>query len=149
MTPHKTPATLSVVLLASAVMACASQARSSRPAETGPTTSSVSETDIQNQPGQPIEKVLANRVSGVDVAMTPDGFLSVRIRGASTVMGSSEPLYVIDGVPITPGPNGALMGINPGDIESIRVLKDAANTAMYGSRGANGVIVIKLKKAGH
>jgi TonB-dependent SusC/RagA subfamily outer membrane receptor len=55
-------------------------------------------------------------------------------------------LYVIDGVPITPGPGGSLSGINPSDIASIEVLKDAVSTTMYGSRGANGVILIKTKK---
>jgi len=60
-------------------------------------------------------------------------------------MGSNEPLYIIDDVPINPGPNGSLSGINPYDIATIEVLKDATGTAMYGVRGANGVIIIKTK----
>ena len=68
----------------------------------------------------------------------------VRIRGSQSFYG--DPLYEIDGVTITPGPNGSLSGINPSDIESIKVLKSAAETSMYGSRGANGVIIIKTKR---
>ncbi|HET9709242.1 MAG TPA: TonB-dependent receptor plug domain-containing protein [Gemmatimonadales bacterium] len=94
----------------------------------------------------PIEEALSGRFPGVEVNRTADGGIAVRIRGGSSLMGSNEPLYVIDGVEIAPGANGALYGINPYDIESIEVLKDATSTAMYGSRGSNGVILIKMKK---
>ncbi|MBC7791209.1 MAG: TonB-dependent receptor plug domain-containing protein, partial [Anaerolineae bacterium] len=60
---------------------------------------------------------------------------------------SNAPLYVVDGLAIQPGPNGSLVGINPYDIETIEVLKDAASTSMYGSRGSNGVILIKTKRS--
>jgi TonB-dependent SusC/RagA subfamily outer membrane receptor len=93
----------------------------------------------------PIEESLEGRFPGVEVMRTPSG-IAVRIRGGSSILGSNDPLYVIDGVEITPGPNGALTGINPYDIESIEVLKDATSTAMYGSRGSNGIIIIKMKK---
>lgn len=106
----------------------------------------VTSNDITKDPGQPIEQVLAGRFPGVEVNRTSDGGVAVRIRGGSSLMGSNEPLYVIDGVEINPGVNGALAGINPYDIDSIEVLKDATSTAMYGSRGANGVIIIKMKK---
>jgi TonB-dependent SusC/RagA subfamily outer membrane receptor len=101
--------------------------------------------DIDRQPGRDIERALHGRIAGVVVSPSSDGGISVRIRGATSGH-SSEPLYILDGLPIQPGPNGTLTGINPSDIESIRVLKDAADTAMYGSRGANGVIVIKTKR---
>jgi TonB-dependent SusC/RagA subfamily outer membrane receptor len=101
---------------------------------------------IANAAGQPIEKILADRVAGVRLGRTPDGTLTVQIRGATSLNSDAQPLYVIDGVPITPGPGGALSGINPYDIASIEVLKDAASITMYGSRAANGVIVIKMKK---
>ena len=101
--------------------------------------------DIQRHPGEPIEEILAGRIAGVDVRRTPDG-IAVRIRGQTSLRGDSEPLYVIDGIPIQPGPGGALVGINPYDIESIKVLKDPADTAIYGVRGANGVIVITTKR---
>jgi TonB-dependent SusC/RagA subfamily outer membrane receptor len=101
---------------------------------------------IEASSGQPIEKILADRVAGVVLGRTADGTLTVRIRGANSFSADKEPLYVIDGVPITPGPGGSLSGINPSDIASIEVLKDAVSTTMYGSRGANGVILIKTKK---
>jgi TonB-dependent SusC/RagA subfamily outer membrane receptor len=101
--------------------------------------------DIQRHPGEPIEEILAGRIAGVEVRRTRDG-LAVRIRGETSLRGDSEPLYVIDGIPIQPGPGGALVGINPYDIESIKVLKDPADTAIYGVRGANGVIVITTKR---
>lgn len=101
--------------------------------------------DIARQPGEPIEKILEGRVAGVEVRQTRNG-IEVRIRGQTSLLGGSEPLYVIDGVPIEPGPGGALVGISAYDIESIKVLKDVADTSMYGVRGANGVIVITTKR---
>jgi TonB-dependent SusC/RagA subfamily outer membrane receptor len=79
------------------------------------------------------------------VTRTPDGGVAIRIRGNSSISANMEPLYVIDGVEIQPGPGGALTGINPHDIASIEVLKDAASLAYYGLRAANGVILIKTK----
>lgn len=111
------------------------------------TASTVGAAEIDKAPGESIEKVLEGRVAGVVVSRSPEGGIAVRIRGATSLYGNSEPLYILDGIPIQPGPNGSLSGINPNDIESIRVLKEAAETAFYGSRGANGVIVIKTKKA--
>jgi TonB-dependent SusC/RagA subfamily outer membrane receptor len=108
----------------------------------------VTEEDVRRlAPGQPIEEVLAGRFPGVIVTRVPGG-VSVRIRGAESFYGSTEPLYVIDGLPIQPMPGGGLSGINPYDIESIQVLKDPAETALYGVRGANGVIIIKTKRPG-
>ena len=110
--------------------------------------STVTSEDIERQGAtdEPLEKVLQGRVAGVTVTRAVDGGIAVRIRGASSIYGNAEPLYVLDGVAIQPGPNGSLTGINPSDIESIKVLKDPAETAMYGVRGANGVIVIKTKR---
>jgi TonB-dependent SusC/RagA subfamily outer membrane receptor len=88
------------------------------------------------------------RVPGVWITRTEDGGIAVRIRGATTITGNNEPLYVIDGVAVQSGPGGSLTGVNPYDIASIEVLKDAAATSMYGARGANGVIVIKMKQPG-
>lgn len=111
-------------------------------------TGTVTADDIQRTTGdeQQIEKALAGRVAGVVVSRTPDGSIAVRIRGGSSIYGSNMPLYVLDGVAIEPGPGGALAGISANDIESITVLKDAASLTMYGSRGANGVIVVKTKR---
>ena len=141
-----TPRTwLSVVLLAGLAAGCGSS-RAARRAPADNTT--VTAQDIQNNPSQPIEKVLQAKVPGVWITRTPDGGIAVQIRGNTSIYGEQQPLYVVDGVPIQPGPNGALNGVNPYDIESIKVLKDAAETAMYGMRGANGVIVVKTKKPG-
>ncbi len=92
-----------------------------------------------------LEQLLAGRIAGVTVTATPGGGISVRISGPTSFSLSQEPLYVVDGVPIEAGPNGTLSWLNPEDIESIAVLKYEADKAIYGVRGANGVIVIKTK----
>jgi TonB-dependent SusC/RagA subfamily outer membrane receptor len=102
--------------------------------------------DIERSPGQSIEEILKDRVAGVTVTQGQGG-LVVRIRGVSSFYGNNEPLYVLDDVPIAAGPGGVLRGLSPYDIESINVLKDPAETALYGVRGANGVILIKTKRA--
>src|SRR5947209_341314 len=84
--------------------------------------------DLSQQPGKSIEEVLAGRIAGVQVGRDQTGTLTVRVRGASSINGSSEPLYVIDGIAIQAGPGGSLAGINPSDIESIQVLRDAMAT---------------------
>lgn len=99
--------------------------------------------------GQPVghaEELLEGRFPGVEVIRLVTGDVSVRIRGASSIVGSNEPLYVIDGMEISPGPGGALVGINPADIARIEVLKDVGSTSLYGVRGANGVIVITTRR---
>jgi TonB-dependent starch-binding outer membrane protein SusC len=107
----------------------------------------VTSDDMDVAPNQPLEKTLQGHIAGVTIVQTPDGGIAVRIRGATTINGDSQPLYVIDGMPIQPGPSGSLVGINPRDIASIEVLKDAASLAFYGVRAANGVILIKTKHA--
>lgn len=99
-----------------------------------------------------IDQVLQGRAAGVQIQQnsgTPGGSSSVRIRGISSITGSNEPIYVVDGV-IIDGNSGSLnanplAGINPADVASIDVLKDASATAIYGSRAANGVIMITTK----
>ena len=107
----------------------------------------VSGEELDRAGNDPIEKTLAAKVPGVMISRTADGGIAVRIRGNTSINGPSEPLYVIDGLAIQPGPGGALVGINPHDIESIEVLKDAASLSYYGMRAANGVILIKTKHA--
>ena len=88
------------------------------------------------------------RTPGVVIGRTSEGNLTIRIRGgASSITGNNAPLYIVDGVPFQPTTDGGLSGLNPYDISSIRVLKDATDITMYGVRGANGVIVIKTKHA--
>jgi TonB-dependent SusC/RagA subfamily outer membrane receptor len=106
----------------------------------------VSGDQIQQTPGDPIEKLLMNRSPGVWVGRGADGGLAVRIRGGSSLMANAAPLYIVDGSPFLPGPDGTLTGLNPYDIESIKVLKEPAELSMYGVRGANGVIIIKTKQ---
>ena len=93
-----------------------------------------------------VEELFAGRFPGVQV-FSANGGISVRVRGGSSINGSNEPLYVVDGITIEPGPGGALIGINPQDVAKIEVLKDVGSTAIYGVRGANGVILITTRKA--
>lgn len=87
---------------------------------------------------------MLSRVPGLQVAEGPGGNVTVRVRGATSFHGGQDPLFVLDGT-VLPSPAG-LGGIDPNTIESITVLKDAGDTAIYGSRGANGVIVITTKR---
>ncbi|MEO5650094.1 MAG: TonB-dependent receptor [Ginsengibacter sp.] len=122
-------------------------------------TSELKQTSIMS-----VDQGLVGRASGVQVTQTsgmPGAIASIRIRGTSSLQGGNEPLYVIDGVPVYNGDGygntggktqmSPLSTINPNDIASIDVLKDASATALYGSRAANGVILIttKMGKNGH
>lgn len=118
------------------------------PSATRPLVGSVvTSEDLDRAPDQSIERTLQSRVPGVIITRGPDGGLSIRIRGPNTINGSTEPLFIIDGQPMLPGPGGTLSGINAHDIASIEVLKDAASLAFYGIRAGNGVIIIKTKHA--
>lgn len=150
--PASLHASLGLSLVVALLPACAHRGGADlndageEPDRSPPDPSTVTAEDIRRQPGESVEQILAGRVAGVWVTQSPDGGIAVLIRGATSVEGSTAPLYVIDGVPIQPGPYGQLTGISPYEIESIRVLKDAATTTMYGSRGANGVILVTLKR---
>lgn len=102
--------------------------------------------EVEKRPNEPIASLLEARFPGVSVSTGPGGSLIVRIRGTSSFYSSTEPLYVVDGTPIRPSPLGGLTGINPHDIESIKVLKYPTETSLYGLRGANGVILITTKR---
>ena len=153
MTSYSFRGSLPLALAISVVGGCAGHTRggdvAATPAPSTPPRATVTSEDIQRTPGEPIEKVLMGRFPGVSVTRAADGGVVVRIRGTTSIYGSNEPLYVIDGIAIQPGPDGSLAGINPYDIATIEVLKDAADTAVYGVRGANGVIVIKTKLERH
>ena len=141
---------LPAAVLVATIAACAHGQREAAqtPDPSPPRPSTVTSEDIARQPGMSLEQLLAGRIAGVRVTRAPGGGIAVQIRGPTSLSLSNAPLYVVDGVPIKPGPNGTLSWINPYDIESIQVLKDAADTAIYGMRGANGVIVIKTKRPG-
>lgn len=104
------------------------------------------EKDWQGRPIARAEELFAGRFPGVYVTQAPGG-ISVRIRGVSTVNGSTDPLFVIDGLPVNAGPGG-LVSINPNDIARIEVLKTASQLAEYGVRGGNGVVRITTKRPG-
>jgi len=101
---------------------------------------------VQKRHQEPIESLIRRSAPGVLVSSSPEGGLIVRIRGSGSFYGSEEPLYLIDGVPLPAGSGGHLAGINPNDIVSIKVLKDPPETALYGVRGANGVILITTRR---
>ena len=103
---------------------------------------------FKDQPVARVEDALNGRMSGVQVMSSgvPGGAMKIRVRGTSSVNKSNDPLYVVDGIVRETG----LEGISPEDIQSIQVLKDASSTAIYGARGANGVVMVQTKsgKAG-
>ncbi|WP_051360020.1 SusC/RagA family TonB-linked outer membrane protein [Adhaeribacter aquaticus] len=106
--------------------------------------SSISTKEFAQQPVTRVDQVLQGRAAGVQVTQAggaPGGEARVRIRGANSVLGNNDPLYVVDGFV-----GADFTTVNPNDIESIQVLKDASSTAIYGSRGANGVVIITTKK---
>jgi TonB-dependent SusC/RagA subfamily outer membrane receptor len=110
--------------------------------------STLSGDELDDQRVGRIEEMIQGRVAGVQVVRRADGNYSIRIRGAQSFMGSSEPLVVIDGMAVQQhGLGSALAAINPRDVDRIEVLKDAGSTAYYGARGANGVIVITTKRS--
>lgn len=107
--------------------------------------SAISTARFKDQPVKRVENILQGRTPGVEVTTQsgmPGGGMKVRVRGTTSINKSSDPLYVIDGM-ISPS---GLDGLNPSDIQSMEVLKDASSTAIYGSRGSNGVIIITTKK---
>lgn len=109
--------------------------------------SSVTACDIDATRVTRVEDLLQGRVAGVVVSRNRAGATVVQVRGANSLYGGDEPLFVLDGMPLFSG-SGALVGISPQDVARIDVLKDAGATAIYGSRGANGVIVITTRRGG-
>jgi TonB-dependent starch-binding outer membrane protein SusC len=118
--------------------------------QTIPTTASdasMRRDDMRDQSYSRIEELIEGRAAGVQVIRRSDGTFSLRIRGISSPSGNNEPLVVIDGTPVLESRVGqALLSLNPQDVVQIDVLKDAASTAFYGMRGANGVIVITTRR---
>jgi TonB-dependent SusC/RagA subfamily outer membrane receptor len=116
---------------------------------------SVTGATLADKPVASFDQALAGRVSGVQVTVS-SGILGqaprVRIRGVNSISNGTEPLYVVDGLPVVTGSQSSttttnpLGDINPNDILSVDVLKDGAATAIYGSRAANGVVLITTKR---
>lgn len=123
---------------------------------------SVAGKDFENLPLQSFDRAIQGRLAGVAVnaaSGAPGGGLQVRIRGTGSVLASNAPLYIVDGVQVNPGAfstqagatgsvtgTNTLASINPNDIETVEVLKDAAAAAIYGAQSANGVVIITTKK---
>ena len=108
----------------------------------------VSTDDMTLRPVSEASGFIQGKVAGVQVQQTsglPGGGMTVRIRGASSIASSNDPLYVVDGVPVGEG-NYAIAYLSPNDIESMSILKDASSAAIYGSRAANGVVLITTKQ---
>ena len=104
--------------------------------------------DIENNPNEPVEKLLQAKTPGLLITRADDGSIAVQIRGNHSFVGDNAPLYVLDGMPFEPGPGGILSGIDPHSIESIKVFR-GTEAVLYGIRGMNGVIAITTKKPGN
>ncbi|MES2487467.1 MAG: TonB-dependent receptor, partial [Bacteroidota bacterium] len=101
--------------------------------------------DIRDQPVPQLTQKLQGKLAGVQITQNtgiPGQGMTVRIRGAASISSGSDPLYVVDGFPL----QGSIANINPDEIESLTVLKDASSTSLYGSRAANGVVLITTKR---
>ncbi|QMW00225.1 SusC/RagA family TonB-linked outer membrane protein [Spirosoma foliorum] len=125
---------------------------------------SVKAKDLANQPVASFDQALASKIAGVQVSQTsgaPGAALSIRVRGTGSISAGNDPLYVIDGIPLSrdtkyatgstnsqfpDNPINVMSTINTDDIESIEVLKDASASAIYGSRGSNGVVLLTTKR---
>jgi TonB-linked SusC/RagA family outer membrane protein len=117
--------------------------------------SKIKGTEIQNIPAQSFDRAMQGRISGVQISSAngaPGGAMQVRIRGVGSITAGNEPLYIVDGVQLNTqntnsyASSNPLNFLNPNDIESIEVLKDAAAASIYGSQAANGVVIISTKK---
>lgn len=160
MRPHhpgratRRPWPLALLLAATAAGACASSGRAASggsaaadSSAAGTRTGQVATSrDWEGRNATRVEELFVGRFPGVQVYQVAGGF-QVRIRGATSLRGSNEPLYIVDGFPYTPGTDG-LIALNPSDIAKIEVLKDAGQIAEYGVRGANGVVRITTKRGG-
>lgn len=127
-----------------------------RKAEVTGAAAKVQSKDIANVPRASVDQILQGKVAGLQ-SVTPNGqpgsIQQLRLRGIGSITAGSAPLWIVDGVPVNTGDftrvtttSNALAGLNPNDIEDITVLKDAAATSIYGSRAANGVILVSTKK---
>ncbi len=112
--------------------------------------------DIQQIPVSNVQNALVGKLAGVQITQTNgkvDGGINIRVRGAASISAGTQPLYVLDGIPLVTtdessngAPTNPLLTLSPNEIESIDVLKDASSAAIYGARGANGVVLITTKR---
>jgi TonB-dependent SusC/RagA subfamily outer membrane receptor len=127
------------------VLTCASQAYGQATAKpAAPPPASMRATEAAREHATTLAQLLQGRLSGVMVSPAPDGGIKVRMGGPTSFYGNQDPLFVVDGNAID-GSRTTLSWLDPHDVESVQALKDPSQTAIYGVRGANGVIVIKTK----
>jgi TonB-dependent starch-binding outer membrane protein SusC len=140
-----------VCLVAGLTLACSHGRGANRngaatyPASPTPSPSTMTTDEQARQEATSLAQLLEGRISGVMVTPGPSGGIIVRMGGPTSFYSRQDPLFVVDGVPIEASPGGSLAWLSPHDVESIMALKDPSTTAIYGVRGANGVIVIKTK----
>jgi TonB-dependent SusC/RagA subfamily outer membrane receptor len=101
--------------------------------------------DLERNPDQSIESVLQAKYPGVQIIRTGNG-IAIQLRGPGSFYGDGSALYVLDDIPMPAGRGGGISGLNPYDIESIRVLKNPEDIGIYGVRGSNGVVLITTKR---
>lgn len=143
------PMTVIVALALAGSVGC-QHTRSVTPTEeagTSPRLSSAAQSSLEGEAlsrahVRRVEEMLRGRIAGVNVVRLANGEFSVQIRGANSLQGRTEPLFVVDGMPVE---KGMLIGINPADVARIDVIKDAS-ASFYGVRGANGVVLITTKR---
>jgi len=140
---------LSLVIVTAIAGACSHRAVSRDdavvPAPPPPDPSTV-RADVNRQKASSLDLLLAGRISGVTVSAAPGGGIVVRMGGPTSFYGNQDPLFVVDGVPVSAN-GGTLSWLDAHDIDFIKAIKDPSETAIYGIRGSNGVILIKTKGA--
>jgi Ca-activated chloride channel family protein len=125
--------------------ACSRRHAAPATADSRPPDTVLTADDIRRAPGQSLEQLLLARVPGLTVERAADGHSKLVLRGKNTILGDDEVLFVVNGVPLGPAVSGNLSAVDPHDIETVQVLRDAVATSAYGVRGANGVIIIRTK----
>jgi TonB-dependent SusC/RagA subfamily outer membrane receptor len=149
MTWYPTRALPSLAIVAGLALACAHKVSTDntsqvRPAPEPPSTTSMSADEAARERSRSLEQLLVGRLSGVTVYRAAGGGIIVRMGGPTSFYSDQSPLFVVDGVPVE-GSSSTLSWLDPHEVESIQALKDPSQTAIYGVRGSNGVIVIKTK----
>ena len=138
----------SLAILAGLSLGCAHKVKPEAsqvvPTPPAPPPASMRGTEAARERSTTLAQLLQGRLAGVNVYPAPDGGVIVRMMGPTSFYGDQSPLFVVDGVPID-GRTNTLSWLDPHDVESVQALRDPTQTAIYGVRGANGVIVIKTK----